>query len=71
LLHNPRDIDANLRGLLENLGSAAAACLMHAHAERPQADAYLAKRLGVGQRMTYGSVRIEGAGRIVSDALRT
>ncbi|MEO0618341.1 MAG: acyl-CoA dehydrogenase family protein, partial [Pseudomonadota bacterium] len=70
LLHNPRDIDVNLRALLDNLGSVAAACLMHAHAERPQADAYLASRLGIGPRVTYGSVRIEDAARIVAHTLQ-
>ncbi|MEZ5926404.1 MAG: isovaleryl-CoA dehydrogenase [Hyphomicrobiaceae bacterium] len=54
LLHKPRDLEVNLRALIEGLAMVAAAALLRVNAPAPVADAFLATRLEGGPRRTYG-----------------
>ncbi len=68
LLHNPREMDHNLRALVDQLAMCAAGALMNAHAARTQADAYLASRFETGYRQTYGAQMLNDAAAIVESA---
>jgi len=68
LLHNPRDMDRNLRALVDQLALCAAGALMNAHAGRLQAEAFLASRFDAGFRQTFGACRLNGAEEIVAEA---
>ncbi len=59
LLHKPRDLEVNLRALVEGLATVAAAALLRVNAPSAVADAFLATRLEGGPRRTYG----QGLGR--------
>jgi putative acyl-CoA dehydrogenase len=54
LLHKPRDLEVNLRALVEGLATVAAAALLRVNAPAAVADAFLATRLEGGQHRTYG-----------------
>jgi putative acyl-CoA dehydrogenase len=54
LLHKPRDLEVNLRALVEGLATVAAAALLRVNAPPAIADAFLATRLEGGPRRTYG-----------------
>jgi putative acyl-CoA dehydrogenase len=54
LLHKPRDLEVNLRALVEGLATVAAAALLRVNAPAAIADAFLATRLEGGPRRTYG-----------------
>lgn len=70
LLHNPREMDHNLRALLDQLGLCAAAALMNAHAGRTNAEAFIASRFESGGRQTYGAYMLNNAEAVVAGALR-
>ncbi len=54
LLHRPRDLEVNLRALVEGLATVAAAALLRVNAPAAIADAFLSTRLEGGPRRTYG-----------------
>jgi putative acyl-CoA dehydrogenase len=54
LLHKPRDLEVNLRALVEGLATVAAAALLRVNAPAAIAEAFLATRLEGGPRRTYG-----------------
>jgi putative acyl-CoA dehydrogenase len=56
LLHEPRLIDVRARTLLERLAATAAGVILRAHAPPAVADAFIASRLEVAPRYTYGQI---------------
>jgi putative acyl-CoA dehydrogenase len=54
ILHEPRAMDERARTLVEGLAQLAAGAIMRAHAPAAVADAFVATRLGMLSRQTYG-----------------
>ncbi|MFO1173583.1 MAG: isovaleryl-CoA dehydrogenase [Hyphomicrobiaceae bacterium] len=54
LLHKPRDLEINLRALVEGLAMVAAAALLRVNAPSAVGDAFLGTRLEGGVKRTYG-----------------
>ena len=54
ILHEPRLLDARARALVEGLAVLAAGTILRAHAPSHVADAFIATRMGVLPRQTYG-----------------
>jgi putative acyl-CoA dehydrogenase len=54
ILHEPRAMDERARTLVEGLAQLAAGAILRAHAPAAVADAFVATRLGMLSRQTYG-----------------
>ncbi|MGQ0672358.1 MAG: acyl-CoA dehydrogenase family protein [Hyphomicrobium sp.] len=54
ILHEPRHLDGRARALVEGLAVLAAGTILRAHAPPQVADAFIATRMGVLPRQTYG-----------------
>lgn len=55
-LHEPRLLDVSARTFLELLAAAAAGAILRAHAPAAVADAFIASRLEIAPRYTYGQI---------------